>query len=103
MLARILAEWTTGRQLTLYLYGSRVRGDHRPDSDVDIHIKWGDPDNDCVRWWSDENEEWFKTINSKLPGPIQILERMDPLADSIMAAHVVYEDRTVRCVWLKPK
>jgi hypothetical protein len=37
-LAEILAEWIDSAPAipTVYLFGSRVRGDHRPDSDVDI-------------------------------------------------------------------
>jgi Nucleotidyltransferase domain len=39
-LAATLAGWARDRCLTIFLYGSQVRGDHRPDSDVDIHIAW---------------------------------------------------------------
>ena len=37
-LASILAEWSRGHAVTVYLYGSRIRGDHQPDSDVDVRI-----------------------------------------------------------------
>ena len=38
-IARILADWAAGQSITVHLFGSRVRGDHGPDSDVDIYIQ----------------------------------------------------------------
>jgi predicted nucleotidyltransferase len=35
-LARTLADWAADKSVTVFLFGSRVRGDHRPDSDVDV-------------------------------------------------------------------
>ncbi len=102
-LARILADWADGVSATIYLYGSRVRGDYRPDSDVDIHIAWANPDNHSTLWWCEENDDWFATINRRLPGPLQILEARDPLHYAVEAAPVVHQDRNVRCVSLKPK
>ena len=39
-LAEVLADWIEPvlGVPALYLFGSRVRGDHRPDSDVDIRL-----------------------------------------------------------------
>ena len=102
-LAAILADWVAGRPLTVFIYGSRVRGDHRPDSDVDIHIRWdGEIDRPSMDWWGAVNDEHFATINSLLPGPLQILVEADPLHYVIEASPLVYEDRKVRCV-LMPK
>jgi predicted nucleotidyltransferase len=103
-LAMILADWAAlAPAATIYLYGSRVRGDHRPDSDVDIYISWGKPDDPDLEWWTKNNEQDFADINAKLPGRLQILEDNDPLNFKIRAAAVVYEDRQVKCVHLPPK
>lgn len=36
----ILDRWTEGAGATIYLYGSCVRGDYTPESDVDIFVCW---------------------------------------------------------------
>jgi predicted nucleotidyltransferase len=37
-LAKIIADWSASApDFTFYLFGSRVRGDHLSDSDVDLH------------------------------------------------------------------
>ena len=106
-LARILADWAEDVTATIYVHGSRVRGDHRPDSDVDIHVEWeGCIDTHSMSWWGRENDDCFKTINSRLPGPLHILDApRDPaqLHNEVMAAPVVYQYRNVRCVFLRPK
>jgi predicted nucleotidyltransferase len=38
----ILAEWAADAPVTVYLFGSRARGDHRPDTDVDLYIQYQD-------------------------------------------------------------
>lgn len=103
-LARILAEWATPATGTrLYLYGSRVRGDHRPTSDVDICIDWGSVADADVKWWAENNEEDFISINSRLPGHLEIIEINDPLCATIMRAPRVHQDRNVYCVLMPPK
>lgn len=104
-LARILAEWVApAPDFTIYLFGSRVRGDHRPDSDVDVVIAPGRNPMACdVTWWSSINEDLFRSINAQLPGPLRILENNDPIADLVRNAPVVYRDRQVLCVWREPK
>ena len=104
-LARILADWAEpARGATLYLYGSRVRGDHRPDSDVDVCFDWHGPCEAAdLDWWTSNNQEDFATINTMLPGKLQILELNDPLKNKIVTATVVHEDRNVRCVRLPRK
>jgi predicted nucleotidyltransferase len=103
-LAGVLADWSAPAPgAILYLHGSRVRGDYRRDSDVDVFIEWvtiGDRD---LEWWTANNEEYFASINAKLPGVLQILETNDPLKHKIIAAPIAYEDRSVRCVLLPPK
>ena len=104
-LAQILADWAAPAPCaTLYLYGSRVRGDHRPNSDVDVCFDWHHPLGDTdMDWWQSHNEEGFAVINAMLPGKLQILEVNDPLKYKIVAAPVAHTDRNVRCVVLRPK
>jgi predicted nucleotidyltransferase len=102
-LSKTLADWSQDRRITLFVYGSRARGDNRPDSDVDVHVKWVQPDASTTRWWTDENAEEFATINAKLPGRLEILERNDPLAAAIVATEVLHRDRNVICVRLPSK
>ena len=103
-LAYILASWAAPAPLaTIYLFGSRVRGDHRLDSDVDIFVHWTDVDDDLLWWWSENNETDFAAIKALLPGPLKILESDDPLGMRIRAAEAVHKDGNIICVWLPPK
>lgn len=104
-LARILADWVEEAPgFEIYLFGSRVRGDHRPNSDVDVVIPIPrKPSEMDFMWWSDVNEDNFKSINAVLPGPLKILENDDPVADMVRNAKKVYRDRQVICVWMEPK
>jgi hypothetical protein len=89
---------------TLYLYGIRVRGDHRTDSDVDVCFDWHGPFGDTdLQWWAANNQEDFAAINAKLSCKLRILETNDPLKHEIVAAPVIHQDRNVRCVLLPPK
>ena len=104
-IARLLAAWAAPAPgVTVYLFGSRVRGDHKPTSDVDICIQWGKHlDQADVNWHVFNEEEDYATIKRKLPGPLKILERNDPWWEHIIGAEVVHQDQNVRCVWLPPK
>jgi predicted nucleotidyltransferase len=103
-LAAVLADWCTpAPAATLFLFGSRVRGDHRPDSDVDVSIAWGRISDADMDWWMKNNQELFVTIDGKLPGKLQILEENDPVTLRVRSAPVVHHDRSVVCVLLPPK
>jgi len=104
-LAAILADWAepaSGYQV--FLFGSRVRNDHRPESDVDIHL-WleGPVDEDTVFWKMENEDQDYATVKDRLPGPLKILEPHDPLCEAIRTGRVIHVDRRVRCVWMPPK
>src|SRR5262249_12897128 len=100
-LAAILADWAADAPAaTLYLHRSRVRGDHRPDSDVDISIVWNyqamaDTDH---QWWAKNTSEDFATIEAALGARLHLPER-DPVSHLVWAAPKVHRDRNVICVW----
>jgi predicted nucleotidyltransferase len=104
MLAAILAEWASEAPgVTLYLFGSRVRGDHRADSDVDVSVEWGTLNDADKNWLLINNQDEFAGVNAKLPGPLHITEERHPITTKVRSAPVVYQDRSVRCVLLPPK
>jgi predicted nucleotidyltransferase len=99
---RKLADWAEpARGTVIYLYGSRVRGDHQADSDVDICIHFASPTSDDINWWSKNNLDDFQSISTALGARVEILERNSPIRTEILIAPVVFQDRNVRCVWRK--
>jgi predicted nucleotidyltransferase len=103
-LAGILADWAEpAPSFQIYLFGSRVRGDHTPTSDVDVVIPFENIAYPDGQWWGSVNADEFKSIDARLPGKLAILENDDPFATKILNAPVVYRDRQVFCVWMEPK
>lgn len=105
-LAKVIADWSApAPDFIFYLFGSRVRGDHRADSDVDLHyVLPSAPAHASTTWWTDQNcVEDFASLRSMLPGPIKWLEQHAPLRPEVERGKVVHRDRNVVCVWLPPK
>jgi predicted nucleotidyltransferase len=78
-ISRIVRSWAAGQTgiAELWLFGSRVKGDNRPDSDIDIAIKY------CGTDWGwrfstylNYQEKWSKELNDllRMQVHIQILE-----------------------------
>ena len=104
VLTKTLAGWA-GRYttLTFYVFGSRVRGDHRPNSDVDILFMWTDQPSDVdTDWWEEQNDEKFASVNLILPGKLQLQCRDDPMEAVIIEAaqRPVLRIGNIVCVWL---
>ena len=76
-LAKIVADWSApAPDFTFYLFGSRVRGDHRPDSDVDLHYKLPpNPTHEATIWWTAQNSANWTALRKALPGPPCWLEQ----------------------------
>lgn len=63
---KILLTWASGKPLInrLWLFGSRVRGEHRPDSDVDVAIELdmsvakGADESGGAATWALDTEPW---------------------------------------------
>jgi predicted nucleotidyltransferase len=105
-LAKIIADWSApAPDFTFYLFGSRVRGDHRRDSDVDLHyVLPPNPTHESTTWWTNQNcVEDFNSLRKALPGPIRWLERHAPLRSQVEQGKVVHRDRNVVCIWIRPK
>jgi predicted nucleotidyltransferase len=110
VLAEILAQWVDAAPgvPAVYLFGSRVRGDHRPDSDVDIRLFLDDWTlcETTRRWWQDQNETDFAELKSRLPGPLAIHREKGDKADKDIRkgkASPVLVVRKVVCVRTPPK
>ena len=110
-LAEVLADWIkpVPGVPAVYLFGSRVRGDHRPDSDVDVRLflnEWKDVCRATMAWWGKQNETDFADLKSGLPGPLAIHREAWHDADVAIrkgkASPVLVFGRVV-CVWTPPK
>jgi predicted nucleotidyltransferase len=105
-LAKIIADWSASApDFTFYFFGSRVRGDHRSDSDVDLYCKTPpNPSHESTTWWTNQNcVEEFESLRKALSGLIKWLEAHAPLLSQVKQGKVAHRDRNVVCVWLPPK
>ena len=108
--AEILADWIEPAPgiPAIYLFGSRVRGDHRPDSDVDVRLylrEWKACDATTL-WWTDQNASDFHAVKARLPGPLEIHRDAEDAADAHIQKGRANPELVVRrvvCVWTPPK
>ena len=85
--AERLADWVEPAPgVTVYLFGSRVRGDHQPNSDVDVRL-YPDELANCeaaMQWWAAQNTSALR--NSKRDFPVGLsftpAQRMTPTVTS---------------------
>ena len=83
--ARVISTWARGKPLVkrVYVFGSRVRGNHRPDSDIDIAVELdpaayrGVDESGGLATWMFETEGWKEELEKLVPLKIQ-LERYHP-------------------------
>lgn len=109
-LAETLARWVDDVPgvPAVYLFGSRVRGDHRPDSDVDLRLflnEWS-PVEATLTWWQEQNRTDFAAFKARLPGPLSLhREQSDDVDNKIRegSRNPVLVRRKVICVWTAPR
>jgi hypothetical protein len=120
-LAETLARWVDPvlGAPTVYLFGSRVRGDHRPDSDVDVRLylqdwtieEWTYEKGQARNlWWMEQEATRCAELQAQLPGRLDLgRDSMDwthKVDREIAAARKrgpVLELRKVVCLWTPPK
>lgn len=100
-LAKVVADWAAPSPgARVYLFGSRVRGDHGSDSDVDVYVEFDNASGDDMKWWIANQRDAFDEIQKLLPFEFNTLDPRDPFSRQIVAAPVAYRDRNVFCVTL---
>jgi predicted nucleotidyltransferase len=110
-LANLLSDWIEPAPNipAVYLFGSRVRGDHRPDSDVDVRMllhEWRNLSSEDTIWWTKQNETDFADLKARLSGPLALhREQSDDADAAILKGRVrpVLVLRRVVCVWTPPR
>ena len=60
----------------VWFFGSRVKGSHRPDSDLDIALGFGLDDNESFNLWWDLSARWKEELALIVPHKVQ-LELLD--------------------------
>ena len=110
-LVNTLADWVEPAPNipAVYLFGSRVRGDHRPDSDVDVRLfidEWKNLSSAETKWWTDQNTTDFAALKARLPGPLAIHRETSDNADAPILKgreRPVLVYRRIVCVWTPPR
>ncbi|MFA5181085.1 MAG: nucleotidyltransferase domain-containing protein [Syntrophales bacterium] len=82
----IVIPWATGLnyRIRIYLFGSRLKGTHRPDSDIDLAIEFLNSWHDTTLLWFDFHEQWQNEL-SELIGFKVDLQLYDLENDNIRA------------------
>jgi len=92
----------------VYLFGSRVRGDHRPDSDVDVRLLLNEWNvcMDTAQWWLEQNRTNYDALRARLPGPFSPHREDGDFVDQFIREgrkSPVLVVRKAVCVWTPPK
>ncbi|SDT24961.1 nucleotidyltransferase domain-containing protein [Pseudomonas chlororaphis] len=76
LIANVVSAWAEKHKSIsrVWLFGSRVRGDHRDDSDIDIAVEVIalNQDVDCYSVWREEKPKLLSSISSQLPMPVHL-------------------------------
>jgi predicted nucleotidyltransferase len=71
-IATVLARWAAQHPEVhrIYIFGSRARGDHRPDSDLDIAVELVenlDESGGLAAWMTELKPAWLPEVQALLP------------------------------------
>lgn len=104
-----LADWadTIPAISSVILFGSRARGDHRADSDVDLRIEfdYGGSQEDFQGWLL-ADARGFADLKIRLPGPLSLHQDDDDVVILLIQearAQPLLSMRKVICVATPPK
>ncbi|MDP2026507.1 nucleotidyltransferase family protein [Sulfuriferula sp.] len=73
--APVVASWARQQRLVerVYFFGSRVRGDHQPESDLDIAVQLIYPEVDtALAHWTFELDAWVSQLSAILPWELDL-------------------------------
>jgi predicted nucleotidyltransferase len=104
----VLADWADPLPLArVCVFGSRVRGDHRDDSDLDLALELDShPSSEQVSRWTAENATDFSALKAALGVPLSIhIEQWDCAWPAIRRAakQPVLRDRKILAIITPPK
>jgi predicted nucleotidyltransferase len=79
-IVKLLAGWARRHSLVkrVYIFGSRVRGDNRSDSDIDIAIELdpeefqGSDESNGLATWMFEKAAWKEELQELIPHKVQL-------------------------------
>ncbi len=77
---QLLTRWaaSTARVSSLIVFGSRARGDHRPDSDVDVLVELTEDADVTAAWvWLDRRTEWNAETSALLNLDVRLVRITD--------------------------
>jgi hypothetical protein len=100
----VLADWAEDApSYTIYVFGSRVRGDHQPNSDLDIYL-WlsGKADYRTTRWHTDNEGDDFAAISKRISIRVHRQRDLPGLLSKLRSCPIVHQNRSVTCVLLDP-
>ena len=93
-----LRRWATSKELVkrLWVFGSRARGDHRPDSDIDVpvEINHSDESNGLAPWMF-EAKHWQDELATLFPFPVQLEQYFESGESPTIRAGVARSSRLV--------
>lgn len=80
-----VAAWGAGKPLVkrVFIFGSRARGDHRPDSDLDVAAELdpveieGEDDSGGAATWMWEAQGWRGELQALFPFPVQLEQYLE--------------------------
>ena len=74
-LAPLVVSWARLQRIVdrIYFFGSRVRGEHRNDSDLDVAVQLIFPDpSTALAHWSFESDTWISQLTPLLPWKLDL-------------------------------